>query len=67
MQTTGEFRRLIELAIQEEKKAQELYKRMASNVKDPFAKAILEGLHEQEIAHEEKLRSLLESVNPSGA
>lgn len=64
METTGEFRRLIEFAIQEERKAQDLYKRMASKTRDPFAKAILEGLHEQEVNHEDKLKSLLETVNP---
>ncbi len=60
-----DFQRLIEFAIKEEQKAQELYKRMSSKTDDPYARAILDGLHEQETAHEEKLRSLLDTINPS--
>jgi rubrerythrin len=60
-----EFRELIEFAIGEERKAQQLYGRMARKIKDPFGKAILEGLREEEISHEEKLRSLLRSVDLS--
>lgn len=65
MGSRTDFKRLIEFAIKEEQKAQELYKTMSSKTKDPFAKAILDGLHEQETAHEEKLKSLLGTIHPS--
>ena len=65
METTKEFKKLIKMAIREEKKAQELYKGLARKTDDPFAKAILEGLYEQELDHEKKLESLLESIMPS--
>ena len=64
METISEFRELITMAIKEEKKAQKLYREMADKVNDPFQKAILEGLYEQEVSHEEKLRSLLSSIEP---
>ncbi len=64
MNSTTEFNKLIKLAIREEKKAQELYKDLASKTVDPFAKSILEGLYEQEVLHEEKLSSLLASIKP---
>ncbi len=67
MGTSEDFRGLIELAIREEQKAQGLYRDMASKAKDVYAKAILEGLHEQEVLHEEKLRSLLASIDPEKA
>ena len=62
MDTTEEFSRLIEFAIGEEQKAQELYRSMASKAGDTYAQAILEGLYEQEVVHEEKLRALLASI-----
>ncbi len=65
MKTTKDFNEIINLAIGEEKKAQKLYKDLADSTNDPFKKAILEGLYEQEILHEEKLRSLLSSIDPS--
>jgi rubrerythrin len=61
---TEEFRGLIEMAIREERKAQRLYSDLAAKTKDGYAKAILQGLHEQEVLHEEKLRALLASVQP---
>ena len=64
MKATADFNKLIKLAIREEKNAQELYKDLASKTADPFAKAILEGLYEQEKLHEEKLNSLLDSIKP---
>lgn len=64
METTSRFQSLVRLAIEEERKAQKLYKRMAAKTGDPFVRAILDGLHEQEVQHEEKLRSLLASVEP---
>jgi rubrerythrin len=67
MGTSEDFRGLIELAIREEQKAQRLYRDMAARSKDVYAKAILEGLHEQEVLHEEKLRSLLASIDPAKA
>ena len=65
METTNDFKTMINMAIGEEKKAQKLYREMANKAKDPFIKAILEGLYEQEVSHEEKLRSLLSSIEPS--
>ena len=59
-----EFRKLILFAIEEERKAQRLYKRMGSKIKDPFGRAILEGLYEEEVGHEERLKSLLDSIQP---
>lgn len=64
METINEFHRLIEMAIVEEQKAQRMYKDMAERADDPYARAIIEGLYEQEVAHEAKLRDLLESVAP---
>ncbi len=64
MKTTQEFNELITLAISEEKKAQKLYKDLAATTDDLFKKSILEGLYEQEVLHEEKLRSLLSSIDP---
>ncbi|MEW6444193.1 MAG: hypothetical protein AB1640_24885 [bacterium] len=64
METLTSFEGLIEFAIDQEKKAQELYGKMLEVTKDPFARAILEGLREQEILHEEKLKSLLDSIKP---
>ena len=64
MGATEDFRGLIEFAIREERKAQNLYKDLAAKVDDPYPKAILEGLHEQEVLHEEKLRDLLASIQP---
>ncbi len=65
MGTATEFRSLVEFAIREECKAQELYRTMMLKIEDPFCRSILEALHEQEVAHEEKLRSLLESIEPA--
>jgi len=65
MKTTKEFIDLIKMAIREEKKAQELYKNLAKKAQDPFSRDILEGLYEQEILHEQKLESLLNSIKPS--
>ena len=62
---TMEFRELIEFAIGEERKAQRLYGKMARKAKDPFGKAILEGLREEELSHEEKLKNLLRTVDLS--
>ncbi len=62
METIQSFRNLIEFAIEEEKRAQALYGRMAQSTQDPFVKSILEGLHEQEMQHEKKLLSLLSSI-----
>ena len=67
MKTLKEFEKLVQLAIREEKKAQDLYQNMASKTNDPFVKAILEGLHEEEVSHEEKLNNLLNSLKPTGA
>lgn len=64
METINSFQNLIRFAIEEEKKAQELYQRIAVRAEDPYVRAILEGLHEQEVLHEEKLKSLLASVEP---
>ena len=64
MVTTSEFKTLIDLAIGEEKKAQKLYKDLAAKADDPYVRAILEGLYEQEVSHEQKLRSLLTSIEP---
>jgi rubrerythrin len=65
MSDTKDFHGLIELAISEEQKAQRLYKDLAAKAEDDYAKAILEGLHEQEVKHEERLRTLLASIDPS--
>ena len=67
MGASDDFRGLIEFAIKEEQKAQLLYKDLAEKVEDAYAKAILEGLHEQEVHHEEKLRGLLASIRPGQA
>jgi rubrerythrin len=64
MGDTEDFRGLIEFAIREEQKAQRIYEDLASKTDDAYARAILEGLHEQEVLHEEKLRSLLASIQP---
>ena len=67
MSASEDFRGLIEFAIREEQKAQRLYKDLAAKAGDTYAKAILEGLHEQEVKHEEKLQSLLASIEPTKA
>lgn len=64
MGATEDFRNLVEFAICEEQKAQRLYEDLAAKAGDGYAKAILEGLHEQEVEHEEKLKSLLASIEP---
>jgi len=64
MGASEDFRSLIQFAICEEQKAQQMYKDLAAKVGDAYAKAILEGLHEQEVKHEEKLKSLLASIEP---
>lgn len=64
MGATEDFRGLIEFAISEEQKAQRLYQDLAEKAGDGYAKAILEGLHEQEVQHEERLKSLLASIEP---
>jgi rubrerythrin len=64
MGATEDFRGLLEFAIREEQKAQRLYQDLAAKVEDTYAKAILEGLHEQEVLHEEKLKGLLASIQP---
>ena len=64
MGATEDFRGLIEFAIREEQKAQRLYQDLAEKAQDEYAKAILEGLREQEMQHETKLQSLLASVEP---
>jgi len=40
---------------------------MAGKTDDPFVKAVLEGLHEEEVSHEKKLHRLLDSLKPTGA
>ena len=67
MGATKDFHGLIEFAISEERKAQQMYKNLAAEAGDDYAKAILEGLHEQEVHHEEKLRSILASIEPTKA
>ena len=67
MGAAKDFRDLIEFAICEEQKAQQMYKDLAAKAGDAYAKAILEGLHEQEVHHEEKLKSLLASIEPTKA
>ena len=67
MSATEDFRGLIQFAICEEQKAQQLYKDLAAKTRDAYTKAILEGLQEQEILHEEKLRSILASIEPTKA
>ena len=67
MSTTEDFRGLIQFAICEEQKAQRMYKDLAAEAGDDYAKAILEGLHEQEVHHEEKLKALLDSIKPTKA
>ena len=64
METISRFQKLIKLAIEEEKKAQELYKSMAGSTEDPYVRAVLEGLRQQEVLHEDKLKSLLASMEP---
>jgi len=65
MSATADFRKLIEFAILEEKQAQKIYRSLAAKARDPFAKAILLGLQEEECGHEEKLKSLLATVDPA--
>ena len=67
MGSSDDFRGLIQFAIGEEQKAQRLYKDLAAKTGDAYAKAILEGLHEQEVKHEEKLKTLLASIEPTKA
>jgi rubrerythrin len=67
MSATKDFHGLIEFAISEEQKAQEMYKDLAAKTGDAYTKAILEGLHEQEVHHEKKLKSLLASIEPTKA
>ena len=67
MSASEDFRGLIEFAIGEEQKAQCLYRDLAAKAGDAYAKAILEGLQEQELKHEEKLKSLLASIEPTKA
>jgi rubrerythrin len=67
MGASKDFRGLIEFAISEEQKAQRLYKDLAAKAGDAYAKAILEGLHEQEVSHEERLKALLASIEPTKA
>jgi rubrerythrin len=64
MSDTEGFRGLIDFAIREEQKAQRIYQDLAAKAENEYAKAILEGLREQEMQHEAKLRSLLESIDP---
>ncbi len=44
-----------------------MYKDLAAEAGDDYAKAILEGLHEQEVHHENKLKALLASIEPTKA
>jgi rubrerythrin len=67
MSATKDFHGLIEFAISEEQKAQEMYKDLAAKTGDAYTKDILEGLHEQEVHHEKKLKSLLASIEPTKA
>jgi len=67
MTTLHEFEKLVQVAIKEERKAQELYRNMAEKTQDPFVKAVLQGLHEEEVSHERKLNRLLNSLKPTGA
>ena len=67
MGATKDFHGLIEFAISEEQKAQQMYKDLAAKTGDAYTKAILEGLHEQEVLHEKKLKSLLASIVPTKA
>jgi rubrerythrin len=67
MGATDDFRDLIEFAIREEQKAQRIYKDLAEKAQDDYARALLEGLHEQEVQHESKLRGLLASIHPTRA
>jgi rubrerythrin len=67
MGDTKNFHGLIEFAISEEQKAQRMYKDLAAEAGDDYAKAILEGLHEQEVHHENKLKALLASIKPTKA
>ena len=64
MLTLSEFEKMLRIAIGEEQKAQNLYLNMIMKAKDPVAKAILEGLREEEQMHEKKLEKLLASVKP---
>ena len=63
MSTTEEFRKLIDFAIREEQKAQQTFKTMAGKARDPFVKAILKALYDEECSHEEKLQNLLATVD----
>lgn len=65
MGATEDFRGLIEFAIREEQRAQRIYEDLAAKTDNSYAKAILEGLHEQETEHEKKLRALLASIEPN--
>jgi rubrerythrin len=65
MKTLLEFEKLVQFAIKEEKKAQDLYKKMAKKANDPFIQAVLAGLHEEECGHEKKLENLLNSLKLS--
>ena len=67
MGSAEDFRTLIEFAIREEQKAQRVYEDLAARAGDSYTKSILEGLHEQEVQHETKLRSLLASIEPTRA
>jgi len=64
MGAIDDFRGLIEFAIREEQKAQRIYEDLAAKAEDDYARALLEGLHEQEVQHENKLRALLASIHP---
>jgi rubrerythrin len=65
MGDSQDFRSLIEFAIREEQKAQRIYEDLGAKTEAAYAKAILEGLREQEVQHEKKLRSLLASIVPN--
>jgi len=65
MKTLKEFQKLVQFAIKEEKKAQDLYRNMAEKTQDPFVQAVLLGLHEEERGHEEKLSNLLDTLKPT--
>ncbi len=63
METIQNFRNLIEFAIEEEKRAQAMYGRMAQSAEDPFVKSILEGLRDAgDGARRKKLLALLSSI-----
>jgi rubrerythrin len=65
MGDSQDFRSLIEFAIREEQKAQRIYEDLRTKTEEAYAKAILEGLREQEVQHEKKLRSILASIVPT--